>query len=288
MFLLLASLADLKTGEVPEKYSMGLAGFILLVSLGDAVYSWSLMRLAQPVLWGAAYFIVAYVIFYFGQWGGGDVKLLAGIGGLLGYLDCAGFAWQNGVFLGYVSPSAVTYAVDMAVLATPYAVLYTLVLGVRRPSVLVDFLRRLASARSVLMLAFSLLPLIFSLYLGSDVLTLVYAFVPLLVVASVYMKTVEEVLLTKTVKVSELKEWDIMADDVVVDGVRVAPKGNIEGITPEQLSQVLEAAKSGRIPDTIRIRWGVKFVPALALALPATLYFGNLLELFFRHLFEVH
>ncbi len=75
-----ASWIDLKTGEVPEWCSMGVAAVVGAACLGCGLFFWDADYLIEPILWGALSFSVAYVIFYFGQWGGGDVKLLGGIG----------------------------------------------------------------------------------------------------------------------------------------------------------------------------------------------------------------
>jgi hypothetical protein len=283
-FLALASAADLKTGEVPERWSTGLAVFILAVSAAHAVLLWDVRYLYQPILWGLAAFAASYGIFYLGQWGGGDVKLLGGIGGLLGFLDAGGFGWPNAQFLGFPVPPLATYAIDMATMATPYVVIYTLAMGVGKPRVFMDYLAKLSQPRTAATVAATVLPLAAAVYLGLDILAYVYAFVPFLALASVYMKTVEEKLMTKSVGVSELREWDIIVEDVVADGERAVPGGSIEGITPAQLSMIRDLAAAGKIPQTIRTKWGVKFAPVLMLSVPATIYFGNILDIVFMRL----
>ncbi|MFH0862071.1 MAG: prepilin peptidase [Candidatus Altiarchaeota archaeon] len=283
-----AAWIDLKTGEVPEWCSLGIAMIVGAPCLACAAYFWDLGYVFTPALWGAVAFAVAYVVFYLGQWGGGDVKLLGGIGGLLGFLDAGGYSWPNDTFMYASIPPLLTYAVNMALLAGPYVILYTLLLGLGQPRVFPAFLERFRGRRTLFAFAFSIIPLVFAVYYGVFVLAWVYALVPLMVVAQSYMKTVEETLMTKTIKVSELKEWDIIAEDAVVDGKAVAPKGNIEGITPEQLAVLKAYSLGGKFKDTIKTKWGVKFVPVLFLSLPATIYAGNLLELVFAILFQDH
>jgi preflagellin peptidase FlaK len=288
VILALASWVDLKTGEVPEKHSIGLAMVVALASIGCAVFYWNLDYVIQPLFAGLVAFAASYVIFYLGQWGGGDVKILGGIGGLLGFLQADGFAWPNNTFLGSAIPPLLTYTVNMAFIASPYVLVYTLFLGARQPRVFGVFLRRFLGRRVLFTFGVSLLPLIFAVYYRVFFLAYVYALVPAMVAASTYMKTVEDELMTKTIGVSELKEWDIIAEEVAVDGEQVAPKGNIEGVTPEQLARIKQLCAEGKIPQTIKTKWGVKFVPVLLLALPMTLYLGNMLEVVFQLAFDVH
>ncbi|MFH1055898.1 MAG: prepilin peptidase [Candidatus Altiarchaeota archaeon] len=287
LMLLLASISDLKTGEIPEKFSMGLVAFILAVSAAHSVYSWDLSHILASVEFGAILFVMGYVVFYFGGWGGGDVKIIAGVGCLLGYLDSTGFTWPNSSFISFHMPPFVTYLIDMAFMSTPYVIVYTLVLGLGRPVVFSYFLSRLREPRNLVFVFVSVMPALLAFYLGFGVLLYTYLLVPLFLLATIYMKAVEEIVLTKGIRISELKEWDILSEDLVVDGVRVAQRRNIEGITPEQLARIRELAASGRIPDAIRIRWGIKFAPILLISLPLTLYFGNVLEVIFQALTQV-
>jgi archaeal preflagellin peptidase FlaK len=286
VLLFLAARVDWRTGEVPESLSMGLMGFVFVISAGSSIFYWNLDYLIQPVFWGSVAFLISYLIYYLGHWGGGDVKLLGGIGGFIGFLSAAGYAWPNGEFLGTSIPPLVTYAIDMALLSTPFVMLYTLGLGLMRPSVFRVYLKNLMERKVAFTFGISLLPLILAIYMGLDVLAYVYLLVPLMVVSSIYMKTVEDNLMTKTIKVSDLKEWDILADEVYDGDVKVASKGDIEGISPQELGRIRELSAAGKIPEMIRTKKGVEFVPVLFLSLPATLYIGNILEVLFKLLFQ--
>jgi Flp pilus assembly protein protease CpaA len=280
--LLAAAKVDWDTGEVPEKLSMGLLSFVLAVSFIHSVALWRSSIILETVFWGLIALACSYVIFYFGQWGGGDVKVLAGIGCFLGYLDSTGYDWPFGTLFGIGIPALATYALNMVLLAAPFVLLYTVILGIRNPRVFVVYFRNMAKPKPLATLVISFIPIFFATYWGAHLLLAVYAFVPLMVLLSIYSKTVEDVLMSKSIPVSQLKDWDILADDVVADGVKIAPAGNIEGITPEQLAKVKELSALGKIPAVIRTKKGVEFVPVLFISVPVTLYVGNVLELFFR------
>ncbi|MBD3388512.1 MAG: hypothetical protein GF416_05520 [Candidatus Altiarchaeales archaeon] len=287
-FLLLASIADLKTGEIPEKLSFGLIAFTVLVASAQSLASWDAQPVTQSLLWGLIAFAISYALFYYGQWGGGDVKIMAGVGCLIGYLESNGYSWPNNTFIGYKIPPLLTYFIDVAFASTPYVIVYTIALGLMHPAVFRRYLDNLGSRKSMLALSLTLMPLFLALHFDFMTLAMVYSLVPLLLIASIYLKTVEDDILTRTVEVSELRDWDIMADDVIVDGEKIASKRDIEGITPDQRQTLLELSEAGKIPPTLKIKWGVKFVPILFIALALTLYVGNLLELVFNALTKVH
>ncbi|MFH1402963.1 MAG: prepilin peptidase [Candidatus Altiarchaeota archaeon] len=279
LFLILDSIIDLKTGEIPEKLTHGLTGIIILLAVGHGIIENSISMVKSTILVGASYFIAGYVLYRLGQWGGGDVKMMAGIGCALGYLDSMGYAWPNSIITGYY----LTYFINMSIFAIPYAVTYSLILGFMNPSVFREFLSGVREFKVVILLAVSFAPALLSTYFGESLLALVYLMLPFFMLATIYLKVVEKKLLCKTVRVEELRVGDIPAEDIQCEGERIASK-MIEGITGEELERITRLAWEGRIPDEVKIRWGIKFAPILLASYVMTLWQGSLLEIFFNNI----
>src|SRR3989338_3555742 len=82
--LLIGSFTDLKTREVPDWLNYGLIiSGIGLNLLFSAVYSNSSF-IINSLVGLAVFFGIAYIMFYAGQWGGGDSKMLMGLGAMIG------------------------------------------------------------------------------------------------------------------------------------------------------------------------------------------------------------
>lgn len=275
--LIASSIVDLRTGEVPDTLSVGFSAAILLIAAGYSTIAWNADAILTTIGAGAAYFLLGYIAFRLGQWGGGDVKILAGIGCTLGLLDSTGFAWPNSTYFPYT----VTYIVNMAAVATPYVILYGLALGFGRPDVNLKFLQKLREKTTIAVFLFTLSPLILSIYMGYHTLTLVYSTIPVFFIFSLYLKSVEKVALQKRVKVKDLREGDMLAEDIIVNGEVKARGKMIEGITAQDLELLRGLHQQGKVPDEILIRWGIRFVPIFLTAFLVTLYFGNFLELLF-------
>lgn len=279
--LLLSSWEDLKTGEIPDKISLGLTAGLILFSIIHSVVDYNPNILFQSLLWGLIFFAVSYILFVLGQWGGGDVKLMGAIGVSMGYLNAVGFQYINMDVLGYVIHPLVTYFINMAFISTPYVILYTLTLGFMHPYAFKLYLKKLGEKKNISIFAGSIIPIMLLIQLENHILTLIYSLLPLFFLISVYMKTVEDTLLKKEIPVVQLADWDILAQDLKVNGKIIATKRNIEGVTPDQVAAIKKLAKDGAINDKIEIRWGVKFVPVLFISYPITLYMGNLLHMVF-------
>ena len=82
--LVIASITDIKTREVPDWLNYGL----IIFGLGSRlIYSIALLDISF-FLYGLAgffvFFVIANLMFYSAQWGGGDSKLLMGLGAVIG------------------------------------------------------------------------------------------------------------------------------------------------------------------------------------------------------------
>ena len=82
--LFLGSMTDLKTREVPDwiNYGLIISGLSLNL-LFSAIYS-DPTFIINSIIGLAIFFGIAYFMFYAGQWGGGDSKMLMGLGAIIG------------------------------------------------------------------------------------------------------------------------------------------------------------------------------------------------------------
>ncbi|MBU0762675.1 MAG: prepilin peptidase [Candidatus Altiarchaeota archaeon] len=280
--LVLASLEDLKTGEISDWKSVGLAGYVLFFALLNSAYVGDYSIISTSILWGLAYLILSILLFYLGQWGGGDVKVMAALGACMGYFESTGFQWPETRFLAYGIHPLLSLIINMGFISVPYAMLYTLLLGFKKPKVFHSYFLKIAQPGTILVLTLTLLPSFVSVYAGFLSISALYLMLPLFYMASVYMKTVENVVLTKKIKVAKLKPWDILSKDLHVGGKLIATRRNIEGVTPQQVALINKLAREGKIPKTIDIRWGIKFLPVIALSFLAALFMGDALSIFFK------
>jgi len=94
----------------------------------------------------------------------------------------------------------------------------------------------------------------------------------------VFTKSVEAVAMQKDVPVKDLAEGDMVVEDLVVKGKKLASKRDMDGLSLEALKKI-QYTKG--IPEKIRIKWGVRFAPAFPLALLITPFWTQILLWFF-------
>ncbi|MBM3309275.1 MAG: hypothetical protein FJY77_03385 [Candidatus Altiarchaeales archaeon] len=283
LFLLLASIQDLKKGEISDKISIGFTITIMLLAISLAIYAKNTNPVSNAITIGFSYFIIAYVLFKLGQWGGGDVKILLGLGCTLGLLNSLNYTWNTPI-----TPYHTAYFLNMGILAMPYALIYMLILSCKKPEVYAEFRKKTVQKKTLFMLLTSVaLPL--ALYLATK-FTLFIAFsaiLPIFTLASLYLKTSEEILLTQVILVSELKEGDALAEDLKYEGKKIISKRDIEGLNQQQLKLIKKLSSENKIPSSIKIKWGVKFMPIITIAFLITLYAGDLMALILQAMLRI-
>ena len=274
-----ASVSDLKTREVPDWVSYGMiaSGFGLraIHGLETGVYG----LLLQGVLAFGAAFVLANLFYYGKQWGGGDSKLLIGIGAVFG----------NGLVLPFVKPTEswpflVTFLLNLFILGALYGIFFALGLGMKHRKALssevrgeyLHFIKRGSFKAGISLFVIALLLSVFlfegaSRFLGVSI----SIFVLVLVTAFFMIKRVEKVALQRWTDVNKLTEGDWVLSTVKKGG-RTLCSPNDLGLTKYQI----DLLKKSDVKKVL-VKEGIPFVPSFFLALVATLFFGNLLLLFF-------
>ncbi len=268
--LIYGTVSDLKTREVPDwlNYSLVASGLGLsaIVSLIEGAW--------QPITFSVAGLAVSYglgaLMFYTGQWGGGDSKMIIGLGALLG-LDFTSLSsvpfmvgfWINALFVGAF-----------------YGLIWSVVLAVLRFGKFHRaFVKQVKSAKYIhyvaWVLAFGLVVLGVAV---QDLMLRLLGFgfavlVPLFFYTWAFVKAVESACMIRDVHPSMLTEGDWIVDDVVVGGERVTGPKDL-GISKQQIATLVK-----KKVKSVRIKEGIPFVPSFLIAFLLSLTVGNLLNI---------
>lgn len=260
-FLLIASLSDLKSREVPDWLSFSLISVGLGSSILYALIFAEWRPLAYSVLGFAACWIIGLLMFYSGQWGGGDAKLIMGLGSVLG-LSWHGF------------PVLVTFLVLTMVAGAVYGIAYGFFLMAKHWTVFKEGLKKfMASPKVVLsrrfVLIFALFLAVSALWLPLVMRFLMWCFVVLALIGYylvLLMKVLEKTCLIKELPVSKLTEGDWIFKEVKVKGNRICGPKDL-GISLSQIAQ-LKKLKVKKV----WVKEGIPFVPSFFLAYLLTLW----------------
>jgi len=268
--VVLAVLYDMKTREVPDILNYLLVVFASGWALFSSLLSWSYEPLLSAFLGGAAAFVFGSVMYYTGQWGGGDTKLLLGLGILLG------------ISIGNVlDGSLLLLLINILVWGSVWGILATGYTAFRNRKKFVEaythFSRKMRVERFFCFVGF-LVVLMLALFLIDPfrILLAVVAFlIPLLFYLTLFSRALEKSCMVKKYAVSRLTEGDWLVEDVK-KGNRVLVRKNLEGISSEEIL-VLKKSSVGHV----LVKEGIPFTPSFLMAYLFMLLVGNWLKFLF-------
>lgn len=265
--LLIASYSDLKTREVPDwlNYSLVAIGFGIAVI--NSIAGKSVSSIAYSVFGFLVMLVFGYFMYYTGQWGGADSKILMGLGALFGLqLSTASFL--------------VAFVMNFLLVGVFYGSLWAFYLAVKNWHKFVKVLKKEMDCwrklrTVVLAVAIALLPVITFIddfYIKVSMLSFV-----IVVIATFYIwlfvRSVEKSSMLKFVSPEQLTEGDWIAEDIIVSGRRVAGPKEL-GIEKSQIKELLKLKKQNKLRKVL-IKEGIPFVPSFLIAFIISYLLGN-------------
>src|SRR3989338_2176591 len=283
--LFLGTITDLKTREVPDLLNFGLIFLGFGISLLASLIYWNFSYIISSLLGFLFCFLFACIMFYTGQWGGGDAKMLMAMGALIG-LPLSSLRSFDVVFSSFTFSSLPsTFSSFSSFPFLPLFLFFVFFVGGIYGSlwlfVLLLKYRREFSLRCVvfftdpkhrlpvlLLHGFSLL-LIFGSFFLEDILLRLLAFllgimIPVAFYGFVAIKILEQIAFVKHVSVDVLTEGDWVAEDIIVAGKVIVRKKDL-GLSREQLHELHALAAKKKI-KTVPVKYGIPFVPSFFLA----------------------
>jgi prepilin peptidase CpaA len=273
--LALGSYTDLKTREIPDTLSFSLIFLGLATALGASIFFWSYKPLLTAALGFAAGAAVSLLAYYTGQWGGGDAKILMGIGSLIGV---------NVFAPGKEFPLLGLFLINLVLMGAAFGLLWILGLAARNWHKFREAFREARRKTNIVWLRVALLSLVviftviaFVFRPNFIIITFTYlllVFAALFLYLSIIIRTVEKTCLIKKIKTYRLTEGDWIVEKIKFKsrkedrdaGKYIYTK---TGITLEGIKLLKKSGKK-----TITVKEGMPFLPSFLLAYILTIAVG--------------
>jgi len=272
--LIVATITDLKTREVPDWLSYGLISIGLGLNLLFSIIYQNYWFFLNSLIGFLLFLIIALIMFYSGQWGGGDSKVLMGLGALVG-LDIR--------FTKF--PFLINFFVNILLVGAIYGILWSFTLILKNwKGFTKEFLKVSHNKISIKLRVYIIVfvVLMFILYFTSNsVFGYLFLAIALLVLITFYLwmavKAVEKTCMIKAIPPTKLTEGDWIVNDIKYKGKYICGPKDL-GISKKQIRELLKLYKQKKI-NTVLIKEGIPFVPSFLIAYIITLFIGNILFL---------
>ena len=269
--LFIGSYTDFKTREVPDWVNFGLIGIGFGINLLFSAIYWKINFILASIAGFGIFFALAWLMFYFGQWGGGDSKMLMGLGAMIG------------IDIGFKAPQFLLgFFINALFVGAVYGLLWSVLLVFKHKEKFWKESANMLSRKGVvaakkmmlilLVLFFSMIFLIKPAYL--KILIMSMAFLVLVTFYLwIFVKAVEKSAMHKLVEPSKLTEGDWIVKDVYVGKEYICGPKDL-GIDKKQIRKLIEFYKQKKVKK-ILIKEGIPFVPSFFIAFFVTFVFGN-------------
>ena len=282
LWLIFATITDIKFREVPDwvSYSFVVIGLGTRSIYSILTYDWVF------ILYGIAgfllFFLIGNIMYYTKQWGGGDAKLLMGLGAVFGSYPAS--------LLDYFNPNLnipfiLILLINIIIAGGIYGFGLSLFLAIKNWNKFIKEIKKLKKekiniSRRNISFFIVIMAVVISFFISDFrykfLIYLFSFFIILLNYLFLYLKAIEEVCMYKYVDVNKLTEGDWIVKDVFLRGKKIY-KAERLGITKNNIARL----KNSGVKKVL-VKEGLPFVPAFLIALIISLIFGNLMVFFPR------
>ena len=273
--LAIASYTDLKTREVPDWLNYGLIGAGLGLNLLFTAIYWKWNFFIGSIIGLSSFFILAWAMFYSGQWGGGDSKILMGLGALIG-IDI--FAKKF--------PFMANFFVNALFVGAAYGLLWSFFLAFKNKNKFSREFKKISKDKKVMEAKKWILILFFVLavlavFVNEYSARIILMYLALMSILTFYIwifvKAVEKACMLMYVEPQKLTEGDWIVNEIKIDGKYITGPKDL-GIGKKQINELVMLHKKGKIKKVL-MKIGIPFVPSFFIAFVVTLIYGNLVFL---------
>ena len=264
--LAVASYVDLRILEVPDWLNYAGVAAGLGIHLIFSLQQWNWWPIASSAVGFGIAFAIACLMFYTGQWGGGDAKLLMALGAIIGFEpEKFGFG--------------ASFLINLVFIVGAWGILWSSTLAIRNWKTFWKTVRTLSHQKPYSRMRISAM-ILTAILIVAAVIFLQYQLelIALAVVvyftcyAIIFVKSVEMSCMHKWVTPDKLTEGDWLVKQVKVGKTVIAPPRL--GLEKKQVELLQKLYKQKKI-DKILVKYGIPVAPAFHFAFIATLVFGN-------------
>ncbi|VVB59904.1 Type IV leader peptidase family protein [uncultured archaeon] len=269
---------DLKTTEIPDIVPLSMAGAGLLIHVINALLIGIWTNVYYSLGVGALFLVFGYLLYYTGQWGEADVLLLAAVGVIIP--QPLSFFGKNILATAGVE-FPIIFLLNTFLVGGIYSLVYSAILAAKNKSIFPQFFKLLRnSGKSFVKVAGILFVVSFISVIGFtqffgtgfsfaiflyDFLVLIPA-VAFIFLFYLFAQTIDTVAFRKKVKSKDLKEGDVLAEDVAGFGSRL-----YIGLENQQIKKIRATKKE------VWIKEGIRYGPTFFLSLLVTWLLGNVI-----------
>ena len=275
IWIIIATLSDVKTREIPNWLNYSLIAIAISLRTLQSITNKDLTYFLYTLLGLAIAAIIGFLMYYAKQWGGGDAKLLIGLG--------AAFVTYPDELLKFFNPNLnlpflAILLINLFIAGALYGLIYFLVLLIKKRKEFCKELKK-TKLKNKQTLLVAILLLITSLFLKDLRILLISA--ALLYILLYYtlasIKIIENISMYKTINPEKLTEGDWITESIIINNKTIY-NSKSPGVKKEQIKEIIKLKQKGLISE-VKIKEGIPFMPSFLVSFIISIILGNLIQL---------
>ena len=276
IYLIVATISDIKTQEIPDSLNYSFIAIGLFIYLIKTITTEQSMYFLYSAITLSVFFIIGNLMYYTKQWGGGDLKLLMGLGALLPIYPSTileNFPIRGTSYLG------LDLFLNILLVGSAYALLYAIYLGIKNGKQFSkkfkeEYNKKKVKAREKIFWSLIILINILSfLLLDTNIVKLFVLSMSVLFLLLNYLlitvKSIEDISMYLTIDTKKLREGDAITKELKADS-KVIYQPSVHGVTKKQISKIQKHF------EKVEIKNGIAFAPSFLIGTIITLLVGNI------------
>lgn len=271
--LIIGSYTDIKTREVPDWMNFSLIVSAISIRLISSVLNSNYKIILDGMIGLIIGVILGYLMYYTGQWGGGDSKILMALGAVFGMP----------ISITPI-PLILIFLINLLFISAIYGMCYSIYLGIKHNN---RFFRNYQILRNKYEVQFTTRLLnvlgIFSIILSIifiDTKNLLYPTLTLIILIYItyrlfyVIKAIEKSSMYKLVDPEDLTIGEWIAKDYFDKNKNYVCGPKDLGITEKQIKKLI-SLKKDKVINNVQIKVGVPFIPSFLITYIITLILGQ-------------
>lgn len=256
--LIIGSITDIQKREVPDFLNFSLISIGLVIGTINSIASMSWSPLFSSAIGLGIGYMVAAALFYTGQWGGGDAKMLMGLGAI------------HGVALEIAWPYLGSIIVSILFIGGIYSMMYFIGIIIVKWNKVIKAMqtKHWKKLRLIALTTLSLF-IILSIIIKEPIIGLLGVIFAGSIIILHTAKIVQDKIMTKSQSTSKLVPGDWLVEPVKLSKEKTIEQTKI-GLTEKQIQQIQQSKVKH-----ILIKDGIPFIPGFFLGYLSIIIFGD-------------
>lgn len=268
--LIMAAITDIKTHEIPDYLTYSLIFTGIIIKLTYSFTSNNFNYILYGVIGLLAMYIVGSLLYYTKQWGGGDTKLLMGLGILL----------TTPSFIQAKYPFLLILFLNIIIIGAIYGLIIGTIHAIKNYKKFIQEFKKISKIKLIktleLILFIISLPILSLIFITNIKLIILFLFIvinlyiPLLIA----IKATEKIVMYKIISVKNLRPGDWLINPIIKNK-KILVKPRTTGLSKQEIKLLIK----NKIQKVL-IKEGIPFVPSITIATILTLIYPKIFFFF--------